>query len=51
MLEVEWVRAGDGVVVEVDLGAEVALILEVELGVRGWDGVGIVLGVWGRDAC
>lgn len=35
MLEVEWVGAGDGVIVEVGLGAEVALVLEVELGVGG----------------
>ena len=50
MLEVEWVGAGGEMVVEMGLSVGVALLLEVRLGVGGWD-VGIVLVAWCRDGC
>lgn len=43
----KWVSSGE-VVVQVGWVFVVGLVLEVGLGVGGWDGVSMVLSAWGR---
>lgn len=47
MQKVKWVSSGE-VVVQVGWVFVVGLVLEVGLGVGGWDGVSMVLSAWGR---